>query len=86
MLSHPGVKGWLVHTAEKAGLPYQLEVLEGGSTDARVIQTARSGVPAGCISIPCRYVHTPSETLDYRDALAASKLLVAALSADIDIG
>jgi putative aminopeptidase FrvX len=86
MLSHPGVKGWLVRTAEKARIPFQLEVLEGGTTDARVIQTARAGVPTGCISIPCRYVHTPSETLDYRDALAAAELLTAALSGDLDIG
>jgi putative aminopeptidase FrvX len=86
MLSHPGVKGWLARTAEKAKIPFQLEVLEGGTTDARAIQTARAGVPTGCISIPCRYVHTPSETVDYRDARAAAELLAAALAADIDIG
>jgi len=85
MLSHPGVKSWLVRTAEKAKIPYQLEVLEGGTTDARAIQTSRAGVPAGCISIPCRYVHTPSEIIDYRDARAAADLLSAALSSDIEI-
>jgi putative aminopeptidase FrvX len=86
MISHPGVRKWLVRTAEKKGIPYQTEVLQDGSTDARSMQLVRSGVPAGCVSIPCRYIHTPSETADLRDALAASELLLAALSADIDIG
>ena len=64
MLSDPKVVNWMVDTAEKAGIPYQLEVLEGGTTDARAIQLTRAGVPAGCISIPCRYVHSPSENFD----------------------
>ena len=85
MLAHPGVKNWLIETAEANEIPYQLEVLEGGTTDARAIQTSRAGVPAGCVSIPCRYVHTPSEMVDYSDVNNAVKLLVAALSAPIEL-
>jgi len=85
MLAHPGVKNWLVKTAEGNGIPYQLEVLEGGTTDARAIQTSRAGVPAGCVSIPCRYVHTPSEMVDYGDVTHAVKLLVTALSKPIEL-
>jgi len=85
MLAHPGVKNWLIETAEANEIPYQLEVLEGGTTDARAIQTSRAGVPAGCVSIPCRYVHTPSEMVDYSDVTNAVKLLVAALSAPIEL-
>ena len=44
------------------------------------------GVPAGCVSIPTRYVHMPSEMVDYRDVQGAVKLLVQALSGPIDIG
>lgn len=86
MLSHLGVKNWLVRTAEQAAIPYQLEVLEAGTTDARAIQTSRSGVPAGCISIPCRNVHTPSELIDFSDVMGAIKLLTRALSGPADIG
>jgi putative aminopeptidase FrvX len=86
MLAHPGVKNWLVETAEANEIPYQLEVLLGGSTDARAIQTSRAGVPSGCVSIPARYVHTPSEMVDYGDVTNAVKLLVAALSKPIDLG
>ncbi|MEA3459307.1 MAG: M20/M25/M40 family metallo-hydrolase, partial [Chloroflexota bacterium] len=56
MLAHPGVKNLLVETAEELGIPYQLEVLERGTTDAMAIQVSREGVPTGCLSIPCRYV------------------------------
>ncbi|MCL6431184.1 MAG: M42 family metallopeptidase [Anaerolineae bacterium] len=86
MLSHPGVRRWLVETAEREGIPYQLEVLEGGTTDAAVMQTTRAGVPAGVLSIPTRYVHTPSEMVDYEDVLGAVRLLVAVLRSPAEIG
>jgi tetrahedral aminopeptidase len=76
MLADPRVVDWMVRTAGQAGLPYQLEVLEGGTTDARAMQVSRAGVPAGCLSIPCRYVHSPSEMVDYNDVQNAVKLLV----------
>jgi endoglucanase len=38
------------------------------------------------VSVPARYVHSPSEMVDYGDALGAVKLIVAALSGPIDIG
>jgi putative aminopeptidase FrvX len=85
MLVDPRVVEWMVRTAEKARIPYQREVLEGGSTDARAIQSARAGVPAGCLSIPCRYVHTPSEMVDTGDVENAVKLLVALLSAPVKL-
>jgi endoglucanase len=80
MLADPRVVEWMVRAAEKARIPYQREVLEGGSTDARAIQLTRAGVPAGCLSIPCRYVHTPSEMVDYDDVQNAVRLLAALLS------
>ncbi|MGO9413395.1 MAG: M42 family metallopeptidase [Spirochaetia bacterium] len=86
MLTHVGVKEWLLETARTAGIPFQREVLVGGTTDASAIQTTRAGVPAGCVSIPTRYVHMPSEMVDYRDVQGAVKLLVEALSRPIDIG
>lgn len=80
MLAHPGVKNWMIDTAERLGIPYQLEVLEGGTTDAMAIQTSRAGVAAGVLSIPCRYVHSPSEMVDYGDVQNAVRLLVGLLS------
>jgi putative aminopeptidase FrvX len=80
MLSDPRLVRWMADTAEKAKLPYQLEILEGGTTDARVMQLTRAGMPAGCVSIPTRYVHSPSEMVDYDDVQNAVRLLVALLS------
>jgi putative aminopeptidase FrvX len=79
MLSDPRIVDWMIRTAEKAKLPYQREVLLGGTTDARAMQLVRSGVPVGCISIPCRYVHTPAEMVDFNDVKNAVKLIVAML-------
>jgi putative aminopeptidase FrvX len=76
MIADPRVVDWMVKAAEKAKIPYQLEVLERGGTDARAIQLTRAGVPAGCLSIPCRYVHSPSEMVDIHDVENAIKLLV----------
>ncbi len=76
MLADRRVVDWMVRAAEKQGLPYQLEILEGGTTDARAMQITRAGIPAGCLSIPCRYVHSPSEMVDYKDVQDAVQLLV----------
>ncbi len=85
MLSDPRVVSWMVETAEKAKLPYQMEVLEAGTTDARAIQLTRAGVPAGCISIPCRYVHAPSEMVDYNDVQNAVQLLLALVKQKVNL-
>jgi endoglucanase len=85
MLSDPRVVDWMVRTAEKAKIPYQLEVLEGGTTDARAIQVARAGVPVGCLSIPTRYIHSPSEMVDFNDVQNAVRLTLALLSQPINL-
>jgi putative aminopeptidase FrvX len=86
MLAHAGVKDWLLRTGDAAGIPCQREVLTRGTTDASAIQLSRAGVPAGCVSIPTRYVHSPSEMVDYGDVQAAVKLVLGALGGPIDIG
>ncbi len=76
----PAVRKWMIDRAEADGIPHQLELLPGGTTDASGIQTARAGVPSGCISTPCRFIHTVSETVDIRDVEAAVGLLTGLLS------
>lgn len=75
VLCHPAIKKLMVETAEKNKIPYQLEVLEHGGTDTGAIHLSRGGVPSGAISIPCRYVHTPSEMIDSGDLKLAVDLL-----------
>jgi putative aminopeptidase FrvX len=85
MITHPGVKNLLIDSAEAGGIPYQLEVLDRGSTDAAVIQLSRAGVAAGCVSIACRYYHTPSEMVDMDDVENSVQLLLAVLSRSIEL-
>ena len=85
MIAHVGLVRHMRSTAEKAEIPYQLEVIEGGTTDARSMQIAGSGCAAGCISIPCRYVHTRSEVVDINDVENGIRLLTALLSNPVDL-
>jgi endoglucanase len=85
MIAHPGVRRWLVRTAEAYEIPYQLEILELGSTDAAAVQISRAGVRAGTISIPSRYVHQPSQMVDYDDVQNCVRLLVNALGGPIEV-
>lgn len=84
-ISDPRVVEWMITTAEKNKIPYQREVLLIGGTDARAIQSVRAGVPSGCISIPVRYVHSPSEMVDYGDVQNTVKLLTAVLRTPINL-
>jgi len=79
VITHPAVKDLLVKTAEENKIPYQLEVGEGGTTDATAIQLTREGIPSGVVSIPSRYIHTPVSVASERDVENCIKLLILAL-------
>ena len=85
-ISDPRIVQWMIRVAEKNKIPYQREVLLVGGTDAMAIQLTRAGVPSGSISIPVRYVHSPSEMVDTSDVQNSIKLLVTLLRAPIDLG
>ncbi|MEM4433491.1 MAG: M42 family metallopeptidase [Thermosphaera sp.] len=74
LIAPPDVVRYMVSLAEKHGVPYQLDVVPGGTTDASIIALNKEGVPAGTISIPSRYIHSPVEVLDLEDLFNASKL------------
>ncbi|HHX01433.1 MAG TPA: M42 family metallopeptidase [Firmicutes bacterium] len=77
VIAHPKVKNLMVRLAESSHIKYQLEVLEAGGTDAGAIHLTKSGVPSGTISIPCRYVHSPSEMIDLDDVQNCVDLVLA---------
>lgn len=77
MVATPAVRDLLTETAKRHGIPFQLEVLQGGTTDAAAIQINGSGVPTGAISIPDRYVHSSSEMVDLGDVEGCIGLLTA---------
>ncbi len=66
----------LIHTANEAGIPFQvMGAPRATGTDANVMQLAHGGVATALISIPLRYMHTPVETLDWTDLQHAVALL-----------
>ncbi|HVJ48627.1 M42 family metallopeptidase [Desulfitobacterium sp.] len=85
MITPPQIKQWMTTTAEKYKIPYQFEVLEFGGTDSGAIHLTKGGIPAGVLSIPTRYVHSPSEMIDSKDVEAAVNLLVALLEGPINL-
>nr|SIP63191.1 Deblocking aminopeptidase (EC 3.4.11.-) [uncultured bacterium] len=76
MIASPSVREALFLAAKQAGVPVQREILPFGGQDGSAIQHSRAGVPAGCLSIPCRYTHSPAEVIDMRDMEGALKILL----------
>ena len=79
------IKNWMIERCQADGIPYQLELLAGGTTDASAIQLADAGVPSGCISIPTRFLHTTSETVDIGDVQACIDLVAGLLANPIEL-
>ena len=64
-----------VALADNHAVPYQLELLPLGGTDAGAVQRSRKGVASLTLSIPSRYVHTVTETVAKKDVEASLALL-----------
>lgn len=77
VICHPEIVARLEELAKREGIPVQRDILRAGGTDAGAIHTARLGVKTGGISIPCRYIHTPAETVGLQDAEACVRLAAA---------
>ena len=76
--SIPSFLAKLKALAETEKIPFQIEAdPRPTGTDARVLQVAQSGIATGLLSIPLRYMHTPSEMVDLKDIEHTVQLLVA---------
>ena len=76
--THPAIFEVLAETAEAQGIPYSIQAapLRTG-TDADAIHLARGGVPTGLVSVPNRYMHSPSEMVAVSDLFHTAELLAA---------
>jgi tetrahedral aminopeptidase len=62
--------------AEKNRIPFQVEAQPRGTgTDLNPIQLSGCGVATALISVPNRYMHTPSEVVNLKDMENAAKLI-----------
>lgn len=80
VMCNPEVVETLRDLAEKNNIPYTNEILTFGGTDAGAMALTGAGVKAGGISVPVRYIHSPSEMASIKDIEACIDLLTKACS------
>lgn len=79
IMCDPDVRTAMIETAKAHNIPYQLEIMTDGGTDAGAMHLTRAGVKTGGISLPTRYIHSPSEMADLNDLSSCVELLSATL-------
>lgn len=67
LITHPMMKKLLLEAAEAAGIECQLEVGDGGTTDASAIHLTREGIATATLSAGSRYIHTPISVVNLKD-------------------
>lgn len=67
-------------TGDRLGIPTQTKTLIAGGNDSGAIHVSRGGVRTCALSVPCRYLHSPSCVIKESDFEATSKLANAVLS------
>ena len=68
--------------AKEQGIPCQTKSMVAGGNDAGAIHKSRGGVKTLAISVPCRYLHSPSCVMQQRDIDAVARL-TAAMAAEL---
>lgn len=75
MITHRGMREFVLDTAESNNIPYQYFVSQGG-TDAGRVHTSGDGVPSAVVGICSRYIHTSASIIHVDDYAAAKELIV----------
>lgn len=77
-VTHPDVFERLASVAEANDIPYSIQAAPRfTSTDADNIHLVRTGIPTGLVSVPNRYMHSPSEVVSIDDLVNTARLLAA---------
>lgn len=75
MVTHRGMREFVLDMAETHHIPYQYFVSQGG-TDAGRVHQSNEGVPSAVIGVCSRYIHTHASIIHVDDYTAAKELLV----------
>ncbi|MHA1612478.1 MAG: M42 family metallopeptidase [Promethearchaeota archaeon] len=75
----------LQNTAKELDLPFQYKLPTFGGTNASAFHVLNKGIPAACISVPCRYIHSPLAQNYVSDVVAVVRVLFAAISKNIEL-
>ncbi|MFX0168039.1 MAG: M42 family metallopeptidase [Candidatus Hodarchaeota archaeon] len=81
MIPNQSLLEFVIDTAEKEDIPYQLSAMYGGATDAGVIHLNRAGVPSLVIGVPTRHIHSHIGILNLDDIEKTIDLLIAVIKA-----
>lgn len=77
MISHPKVNERLIENAKLENIPYHIKKPIFGGTNAGRIHQSRCGVPSSVVSVPCRYIHSPTSLLSLEDIYHTIRLVAA---------
>ena len=75
MITHKGMREFVLDTAETNNIPYQYFISQGG-TDAGRVHLSNDGVPSAVVGIASRYIHTHASIIHVDDYAAAKELIV----------
>jgi tetrahedral aminopeptidase len=75
MIANRCVNEWLIESAKKKKIPFQLDVSDSGTTDALTISLSKGGIPTAVVGVPVRNIHTPIGIAHRKDVENAIRLL-----------
>jgi len=78
-IAQPEMFREMLETAKAAGIPHHVKMAVAGGNDSGPMQRARTGARTCVLSVPCRYIHSPSTVCDLRDVDAQYQLVKAFL-------
>lgn len=85
MITAPQMLKFVRQTAQENNIPYQIKTAPGGRTDGASIHNSNTGIPTTVISVPCRYIHSPTAFLsktDYAHTLQLTQAVLNNISPD----
>ncbi len=77
MIPNIRLRNLVIETAEEHQIPYQVDTMTGGGTDAGRFHLHRRGVPSIVIGVPTRYIHSHVSMASKSDIEYSVKLLTA---------
>lgn len=69
----------IVNTAKEKNINFQYKMRTVGGTDAARLARTLSGIPAGVLAVPCRYLHSPNTIInltDYENVYKLTEILI----------
>jgi endoglucanase len=75
LVAHRPFSYFIMDMAKKKKIPYQVTVKNAGSTNATAMQVTGKGSRAAVVSVPTRYLHSPSSIAYKSDIEDTIKLI-----------